>query len=127
MTEDIELTRKILELYADEDKWPSSIGEAELREAFPDVHTNVLTAHIVWAQDSGMFKGKAYEIYRHMGGVEYIIGAPDGLSKEGSDYVKYARTSLWDKAKERAKEKSVPLTTQLLAKILPQLAEAGLP
>ena len=124
MIEDVEITRRILELYANENEFPSSIGMEELMEALPDIPRNVLEIHIVWANDSGMFLGRAYlKTNIAYGGTEYTILTPDGLSKEGSDYVKYAQTSLWDKAKDMAQEKSVPLTTQLLARILPKLAE----
>ena len=123
MIEDVELTRQILELYADEESWPSSIGEAELRSAFPNESHARLVAHVVWATDSGMFKGTAYETVSTMQGTYYIICSPDGLSKLGSDYVTYARSGLWDKAKNMIQEKAVPLTTQSLVKLLPKLAE----
>ena len=123
MTEDVELTRKILELYADEEKWPSCIGSKELRNAFPGEPLSRLTAHVVWAADAGMFKGETYRRISHSKGTQYKICRPDGLSKIGSDYINYARSSLWDKAKKKAQEQAIPLTTQLVSKILPQLAE----
>lgn len=122
MIEDVELTRKILELYADEDRWPSAIGESEIRQAFPEESHQRLTAHFVWAADAGMFKGEAY--YKEPTRVPiYQINQPDGLSKKGSDYIKYARSDLWDKAKKILQKKGVTITTSLLVKVLPKLAE----
>lgn len=122
MIEDVELTRKILELYADEDRWPSAIGESEIRQAFPCESRDRLIAHVVWAADAGMFKGEAY--YKEpMNRSIYQINQPDGLSKDGSDYVKYARSGLWDKAKKTLQAKGLPIVTSLLAKLLPKLAE----
>ena len=123
MIEDVELTRKILELYADEDKWPSQIDGYKIREKFPDETEDRLIAHVVWAADAGMFKGEAYSTFTHTMGTQYGFGYPHGLSKLGSDYVQYARGSVWDKAKEEGRKKGIPLTTSILAKILPTLAE----
>ena len=123
MIEDVELTRKILELYADEDRWPSAIGGTEIRQAFPNESEHRLIAHVVWAADAGMFKGQAYSSMEFMEGTQYDIGYPDGLSKVGSDYIKYARSSLWNRAKSIIKKQGVPLSTSLLAKVLPKLAE----
>lgn len=126
MIEDVELTRKILGLYAEEDRWPSAIGGPEIRQAFPDESNDRLIAHVVWAADAGMFKGTAYHSTAFTHGTQYDIGYPDGLSKDGSDYIKYARSGLWKRAKSIFQDKSVPLTTQVLAKILPKLAEDAL-
>ena len=124
MLEDVELTRKILELYADEDKWPSRIGESEIKAACPDESEDRLMAHVVWAADAGMFKGKAYDKIEFMDvGSQYVWSYPDGLSKAGSDYIKYARSSLWERAKSNIQKQKIPLSTSLLAKILPKLAE----
>ena len=123
MIEDVELTRNILELYADEDRWPSAIGGSEIRQAFPKQSEQCLIAHVVWAADSGMFKGEAYYRTEFISGTQYDFGYPDGLSKAGSDYIQYARSSLWERAKSNIQKQGVPLSTSLLAKVLPKLAE----
>ena len=124
MIEDIELTRKILETYADEDEWPSKIEETDLRRAFPDVRDDILIAHLVWATDAGMFKGKGYYRVELMGGPEYGFGYPDGLSKVGSDYVHSARQSnLWEKGKKQIAEKGLPLSTSVMSRVLAKIIQ----
>lgn len=126
MTEDVELTKRILGFYAEEKKFPSRIGNEELKKKFPEIEEQVLIAHLVWAYQAGMFIGKPFDRADLMGGPQYMIIEPDGLSKLGSDYVKYSRSGFWEKAKKYAKERSAPLTTDVLSKILPRLIEQSL-
>lgn len=127
MTEDVELTRKILNVYAEEEEFPSSIDANSICLKFQQEYgRDKVMAHLVWAKDAGLLLGPVYSITEFAMGPQYDPRRVHGLSKAGSDYIAYANSGLWDKAKKYAKDKSIPATTQVLAKILPKLAEQSM-
>ena len=127
MVEDVELTKEILGIYADDDGFPSSIHPNEIcLDLQPKHGRSKVIQHIVWAKDAGLLSGEAYNRTWTTTSTQYSLRRIDGLSKEGSDYIKYARSGLWEKALSHISKKSLPMTTQILAKVLPILAEKSI-
>lgn len=113
MIEDVELTRKILEIYAADGDFPSSISANSVCLELQDEYgRQEVTQHLVWAKDAGLLSGPVYSRIDVLSGPQYSLRRVDGLSKEGSDYVLYARSGLWDKAKNHIKKKSLPLVVR---------------
>lgn len=127
MVEDVELTKEILGIYADEDCFPSSIHPNEICLKLQNTHgRSKVILHLVYAKDSGLLLGEVYQRQWTTTSTQYSPRRVDGLSKEGSDYIKYARSGLWERAISHVNERSIPLTTQILAKVFPVLAEKAI-
>ena len=61
MVEDVELTKEILSIYADEDYFPSSIHPNDICLNLQSKHgRSKVVQHIVWAKDAGLLLGETY-------------------------------------------------------------------
>ena len=122
MKEDVEITKKIIQVYADEEYFPSRMALDDLRRALAqrgvDVTPDQLAYHLVCAIDAGLFLGEGYEATKFYLSIEYTIGRIDGLHVRGSDYYHESQSSLWDKAKQALQERAIPLTTKAMAPML---------
>ena len=127
MIEDVEMTRKILYLYADEEgnNWPSKIEEWDIMQQVPNEEPSKVRAHLQWAYEAGLLDGKPF-CHVEAPGVGPIFNHPKGLTKSGSDYVKLARSSLWEKAINYVRSDGLQPTTSALAKVMSQLAANSL-
>ena len=120
--EDVEFTRKIIEVFAKNPKFPSGIDEASLaksldiQRAGPDGQK--LRFHLKCAIDSGLIMGRCDRISTFEGST-YRIRGMDGLTPIGRYYYNKIDTpEKWKKAKDLCLEKGLHLATNLLIELV---------
>ena len=120
MIEDPELSMRILRFFADDDiPYPSNLDFADLAVAFEDVGQPRLAYHVKCCMDAGLLDGDCHTVMTSH--AEILVGWMHGLSVSGGNYVRYADSRLWKRALDRFRDSGVPVTTQALAAVLPQM------
>lgn len=119
MIEDIELTRKILELFASDDVgFPANLRvQTDLEENFPDIPLETLQYHIICAFECGLLHGSYDRNVMH-DGIIYTIDFIDGLTASGGEYIRQSRSSHLDTAKKLIQNAGAQITTSLLIEAL---------
>ena len=126
MIEDVELTRKILEHFAqDEVGFPANLSYEDICSAFGDTDQQTIAFHLWCACDAGLLEGSCNE-KELMDGWQVTFGWFLGLNIRGSNYVHDSRGSLWAKAVKRLKEHKATVTTAAIVEILPVLLKETL-
>ena len=122
MIEDPELTRKILEYFAqDSVPYPANVTFDDLCAVFNKEDPERISYHLLCAAKTNLLEVPYKET--HTGdGVLLTFDYISGLTPEGGEYVQHSRTSLWDKAIHQVKESGVAVTTAILVNYLPKLA-----
>ncbi len=122
MIEDVELTRKILEYFAQEDiGFPANVTLEELCGIFNDRNEDEISYHLVCAEESGLLTAD-YTVTKTFDGHILTFGYISGLTAQGGDYVRYSQ-SHWGQALQVLREKKVAVTREILTELLPALAK----
>ena len=119
MLEDPTLTRDVLAYFArDEVGYPAQVTLEELQRAFNDVTPDKLAYHTKLAIDLELLDGRYKTVPFYGGQEELIFVSLSGLTRQGSDYVKMARTPQWRKACEELKQMGRAVSTAVLVQVL---------
>ena len=119
MLEDPTLTRDILAYFArDEVGYPAQVTIEELQRAFNDVTPDKLAYHTKLAIDLELLDGRYKTVPFYGGQEELMFLSLSGLTRQGSDYVRMARTPGWRKACEELKETGRAVSTAILVQVL---------
>ena len=119
MLEDPTLTRDVLAYFArDEVGYPAQVTIEELQRAFNDVTPDKLAYHTKLAIDLELLDGRYKTVPFYGGQEELIFLALSGLTRQGGDYVRMARTPRWRKACEELKETGRAVSTAILVQVL---------
>ena len=130
MIEDVELTRKILKVVAEDPGFPAGITLEKLEEEIPKDpsdssgdhvrHRERLTYHVVLAYENGLLLGEKI-VSTNMGMStrnEYFVDQIDGLTTTGCNYLGYAQSKYWQRTLSLFAEEGVKATTQEMIKLL---------
>ena len=119
MLEDPKLTRDILAYFArDEVGFPAQVTLEELQRAFNDETPDKLADHTKLAIDLELLGGQYKIAPLQGGGEDLIFRALTGLTRQGSVYLKMARSPAWRNAFDHFKASGQKITTALLLKRL---------
>ena len=127
MIEDVKLSAAILEVIADDESYPVRITVEDIRnsntikESFKDIDEAKIVFHIKMLEGAGLIDAE-FRYKSTLDGTTCLVKII-GLTKPGSDYVKYIRSPLWKqaiKSIENSKE-SMPFTIQLIYSICDKL------
>ena len=126
MIEDPDLTRQILEYFAQDDvEFPANkTVEDDLTEAFPKVELSRLKYHVMCAKENDLLIANIRE-NPMMDGTEFVFGFISGLTAKGSEYVRGSRSKYWDEARKRIASKGIEVTTKLLIEGMTKLISAA--
>ncbi len=123
MIEDPNLTRKILEHFAQDDVgFPANITLEGLCNVFGDIEPDKVAYHLLCAAENHLLLVDYNKTDTLGGKSHFTFGPISGLTPEESEYVHYSRTTLWDTAMHKVKESGVAVTTAILVDFLPKLA-----
>lgn len=122
MIEDPDLTRRILEYFAnDAIDFPANVQvEQHLSAEFPEIGVSSLQYHVVCAIENGLLRGDV-ERTSMLEGVIVTIGYIDGLSAKGGNYVRNSRTTFWRQAWEKIESTGLEVTTERLVVALAKM------
>ncbi len=127
MIEDPNLTRQILEYFAQEDvTFPANkMVEDDLTEAFPNDELSRLEYHVMCAKENGLLIVDIRE-NPMMDGTVFVFGFISGLTAKGSEYVRGSRSKYWAEAWKQIKSKGMEVTTKLLIEVMFKLMSSSL-
>ena len=126
MIEDPNLTRKILEYFAQDNiPYPANATYNELCSIFKEENPERISYHLVCAKQNGLLT-VSYTEKEMLDGVLLTFNYISGLTAKGSDYVRYSRTSLWNEAAQYVKKKGLAFTTQVLIRVFELLIKQKL-
>ena len=118
MTEDAEISKTILEVIADTESYPARLTQDDIRDSdaikksFENISTDVIVFHVKMLEEACLIEADFLDV-SSLQSAEYHVTVI-GLTKQGSDHVKYIRSSFWDKAKQDLESAGKPLTIQLI-------------
>ena len=127
MIEDPNLTRQILEYFAQDDvKFPANKSvKDDLTREFPDHELSHLEYHVMCAKKNGFLIVDIREV-QIRDGTEFVFGSISGLTAKGGEYVRGSRSKYWDEAKEKVFSKGLDLTTGNVFQAMSNLISAAL-
>ena len=129
MIEDVKLSTAILEVIADDESYPARITTDDIRnsnaikESFKDIDDAKIIFHMKMLEGAGLIDAK-FRYKSTLDGATCLVKII-GLTKQGSDYVKYIRSPLWKQAIKSVESSkgSMPFTIQLIYSICDKLIE----
>ena len=125
MIEDTELSTTILEVIANTKSYPARITQDDIRnsgaikESFKNINTDAIVFHIKMLEEAGLIEAKFRDISTFQSAAYHATVI--GLTKQGSDYIKYIRSPFWDKAMQELESADKPLTIQLIFSLCDKL------
>ena len=127
MIEDPNLTRQILEYFAQDDvKFPANktVGD-DLTRAFPDHELSHLEYHVMCAKENELLIVDIRKV-QIRDGTEFVFGSISGLTAKGGEYVRGSRSQYWGEAKKIVISKGLELTTGNVFQAMSNLISAAL-
>lgn len=122
MIEDVELTLKILEHFAqDSVGFPANVTYEDLCGLFPDESHEKISYHLLCAAENDLLKVAYQETNNAWGYTCKFTSGIAGLTAKGGEYVHHARSHFWDKALKSLREQKVEVTTAVLVKYIPAI------
>ena len=125
MIEDIDLTKRILEYFASDAKWPSNASLQTLYSKFPDESQDSIAYHVYCAESAGLLEANVNQKHTATG-VFFTDGWIVGLTQKGGEYVRDSRSSYWNKAQEEIKNAGLEVTTKLMIDMLGRMIRESL-
>ena len=125
MVEDPKLSTAILEVVADTESYPARITQDDIedsdaiKENFENISTDAIVFHIKMLEEACLIEAKFLDAST-LQSAEYYVTIV-GLTKQGSDHIKYIRSPFWDKAKQNLKSAGKPETIQLIFSLCDKL------
>ena len=126
MVENVKLSTTILEVIADTESYPANINQDGIRnsdaikENFENINLGIIVFHINMLVEAGLVEAEFGDILPLSDSKTYYVTII-GLTKQGSDHVRYIRSSFWDKAKQELESDGKPLTIQLIFSLCDKL------
>ena len=125
MVENTKLSTAILEVIADTKSYPVCITQNDIinnnaiKENFGSISIGTIVFHIKMLEEAGLIEAEFRDRVTFDGTTRFakIIG----LTKQGSDHIKYIRSPFWDKAMQELKSADKPLTIQLIFSVCDKL------
>ena len=120
MIEDPNITLGILKIFAEsETPWPANLSDENIKDRFKDVSQDTIEYHLICAIDSRLLRGFYSKDVLLSGGTTYTFGWLDGLTVEGSEYVRNASNpKFMNMAKEHLKSAGLEITTKNLINVI---------
>ncbi len=125
MREDIKLSETILKIIADKESYPAHIEPSDIRnndaikENFKNISDGKIVFHAKMLEEEGLIEAEFRDkkILDNMIRLVNIIG----LTKKGSNYIKYIESSLWEQTMKDLKNAKKPLTMELAYSVCEKL------
>ena len=121
MIEDVNFTKKIIQVVADHPRFPARITLVDLAEQLqiqPGRNDEEkLIYHLVCAYQAGLLHAN-YDTFNTFEGTHHVFGYIDGLTHIGSEYGHHMKGALWNKVVDIAKKQGIPLTTKVAVKYI---------
>ena len=114
MIDDIELCRKVLLIYADEEEYPTDIQFDKLCSMFPDVSRSAMMMNVCSLEEQSLLEVAIVSVGSLDKPNDIVIGAITGITPSlGSSYVREMRDdNKWRNAIKKATESGAPVMLQ---------------
>ena len=119
MIEDVNFTKKIIQVVADHPDFPARMTWGDLAQQLQiqPGDEDKLTYHLACAFQAGLLFGN-YDVVNTLEGAHHTFGHIDGLTHIGSEYGHHMKGALWNKAIEWCKRQAIPVTTKAVLKYM---------
>ena len=126
MIEDPDLTRRILEHFAqDSVGYPANVSYEDLCGVFNNEGPEKIAYHLLCAAQNDLLNVPHKETHTFGGNIltfDYI----SGLTAKGGEYVRHTQSGLWQKALKLISDNKIKATTDILVEFLPVLVKETL-
>ena len=125
MIENTKLSETILKVIADTESYPARITPEDIRnsnaikENFKDIDNATIVFHIKMLEEDGLIEAKFHDRPTLSGTASLVTII--GLTKKGSDYVKYIESPFWKQAIKDLKSSDKPQNLQLIFSLCDKL------
>ena len=121
MIEDVNFTKKIVQVVADHPRFPARMTLGDLAQQLqlqPGSNDDEkLIYHLVCAYQAGLLHAD-YDTYNTLEGTHHVFGYIDGLTHIGSEYGHHMKGAIWNKAVAWCKNQGIPMTTKVAVKYI---------
>ena len=128
MIEDVNFTKRIVQVVADHPRFPARMTVGELAEELQlqpgSNDEEKLIYHLVCAYQAGLLHAN-YDTVNTLEGTHHVFGYIDGLTHIGSEYGHHMKGALWGKVIEWTQKQGIPLTTKVAVKGITAALEGG--
>ena len=122
MIEDVQFSKDLLVLFAEEPRWPSKISIADIQKEFPERSHSEIVFHLNCCCQAGLLDAAIRRVATSEA-VSYQVGHVDGLTHKGSEFVLNAQNpTVFKRALDRCIQQAGHTSLALVAKVMNQIA-----